>query len=388
MKNAVKVIASVMLAASLAVGLSGCGGGEGGEVSGVMDKAPGAGAASSGSDMPVVNWKMASTWGSGTTHYTCDTRFAEMVSILTDGRFTITNYGEGELCSSSQCFDYVQNGTVQAAGDCATYWVGKNPAFELLNSTVDDFSGMDYFLWINEADGMDIYNEVYGEYGMVYFPIACTWSESGLRSSKPITSLDDLRKMKVRMGTVTVGKAFEKLGISTVSVSGGELYESMQRGVIDACEFSTPYADDSLKLQEVAKYWCTPGWHQSAGVNGVMINKAAYDQLPDEYKEAISLAASITRAEKMGEYFWNDALVSKKMVEEEGVTVTHLDDDSMQQILDAYQECLEEEAAESPQMQKILDSMAAYRENVDFYRAQIGKYGFGFNKEDEAEDSQ
>lgn len=350
-----------------------------------MNAAPGAendaNGAAGNSDLPIVTWKMASTWGSGNTHFSCDTRFAELVGQLTGGRFTITNYGEGELCSGSQCFDYVQDGTVQAAGDCAAYWSGRNTAFELLNSTVDNFSGMDYYLWINEADGLEVYQSIYGKYNMMYFPIACTWSESGIRSSVPITSLADMQKLKLRMGSVIPGKALGKLGVSTVSVSGGEIYESMQRGVIDACEFSTPYADDSLKLQEVAKYWCTPCWFQSAGVNGVMINQDAWNELPVEYQEAIELAASITRAEKMGEYMWNDARIASKMVEEDGVTMTSLDDASMEAILAAYDEALTEEAASNPDIQYILDSMDAYRGVVDFYRGKLDKYGFGFVKD-------
>ena len=79
----------------------------------------------------------------------------------------------------------------------------------------------------------------------------------------------------VLLGGVMAGRAAEKLGINITTVAASELYESLQRGVIDGGEFSTPCSDDSLKLQEVAKYWCSPAWYQSGGVNGVMINKDA-----------------------------------------------------------------------------------------------------------------
>lgn len=379
-----KRIVAAMLSLALVFGCTACNSGDNSANSqgGAMNQAQVGGDNSNiTDDLPSITWKMGSTWGTGNTHFTCDTRFAELVGILTNGKFTITNYGDGELCSGSQCFDYVQEGTIQAAGDCAAYWAGKNTAFELLNSTVDNFSGMDYFLWINEADGLEVYQKIYGQYNIVYFPIACTWSESGIRSSKPINTLDDLKQMKLRMGSVIPGKALSNLGVGVVSVSGSEIYESMQRGVIDACEFSTPYADNSLALQEVAKYWCQPCWFQSAGVNGVMINKDAYDALPTEYQEAIALAASITRAEKMAEYMWNDAQIATQMVEEDGVTITTLDDESLEIILAEYDKVLAEEAASNPDITYILDSMAAYREVVDMYRSELGKYGFGFVKE-------
>lgn len=377
---------ALFLALTMLLSLSACGSkpsGDNSQGGGAMGNAavqnPNTGSADDG--LPTITWKMGSTWGSGNTHFTCDQRFAELVGQLTGGKFTITNYAEGELCSGSQAFDYVSEGTIEAAGDCGAYWSGKNTAFELLNSTVNDFSGMDYFLWINQADGLEVYQTIYGKYNMIYFPIACTWSESGIRSSVPVTSLDDLKALKLRMGSVIPGKALKELGVGVVSVSGSEIYESMQRGVIDACEFSTPYADNSLKLQEVAKYWCTPCWFQSSGVNGVMINKDAWDKLPKEYQDAVALAASITRAEKMAEYMWNDAKVYTQMTEQDGVTITHLDDASFNTIIETYNRVLAEEAAANPDIQYILDSQAAYRAVVDDYRAELGNYGFGFNKD-------
>lgn len=379
-----KKVLSLILALALAVGCTACQSNENSSTGGVIDQANAAQEnqpSQTGSDLPSITWKMVSTWGSGNVHYQCDLRFSELVSYLTGGKFKIQNYAEGELCSASQCFDYVEEGTVQAAGDCAAYWVGRNSAFELLNDTVDDFTGMDYFLWINEAGGLECFQELYGQFNMTYFPICCSWSESGLRSSVPITSLKDLQNLKIRMGSVLPGKALQKLGVSTVSVSGSELYESMQRGVIDACEFSNPYADDSLKLQEVAKYWCVPCWFQSAGILGVMINKDAWNALPEEYQEAVEMAAYMTQAEKMAEYFWNDAATATKMIEQEGVTVTSMDDESMEKVLAAYREVLAEEAKANPDVEMIMNSMAAYREKVDMYRGMLGKYGFGFVKE-------
>lgn len=376
-----KRVTALLCTFAMLLSLSACGGSSSNQGGTMGNASVNSGSQTDNSTLPTITWKMGSTWGSGNTHFTCDQRFAELVSELTGGKFTITNYSEGELCSGSQAFDYVSEGTIQAAGDCAAYWSGKNTAFELLNSTVNDFSGMDYFLWINQADGLEVYQTIYGKYNIVYFPIACTWAESGIRSSVPVTSLSDLQKLKLRMGSVIPGKALKELGVGVVSVSGSEIYESMQRGVIDACEFSTPYADDSLKLQEVAKYWCMPCWFQSSGVNGVMINKDAWDQLPTEYQDAIAQAASIARAEKMAEYMWNDAKMYTQMTTQDGVTITHLDDQSFNTIIETYERVLAEEAAANADIQYILDSQAAYRQVVDPYRAELGNYGFGFVKD-------
>ena len=138
-----RLMASLLCGAvgAATLGLSGCGNAAD---SGMMDAANANAVAGGSSDLPVITWKMGSTWGDGNIHFTCDERFSELVSQLTDGRFTITNYPEGSLCAANQLFDYVQNGTIQCGGDWGGYWSGKDTAFELLSTTMDNFTGMDY----------------------------------------------------------------------------------------------------------------------------------------------------------------------------------------------------------------------------------------------------
>ena len=145
----------------------------------------------------------------------------------------LTNYPEGSLCAANQLFDYVQNGTIQCGGDWGGYWSGKDTAFELLSTTMDNFTGMDYYIWITQGGGLQCYQDMYGKYNMTYFPIMINHAESGIRSTRPITSIKDMQSMKIRLGGVMAGRAAEKLGINITTVAASELYESLQRGVID-----------------------------------------------------------------------------------------------------------------------------------------------------------
>ena len=320
-----KCLALLLIAAMAVSMLAGCGS----TTSGMMDTANANAVAAGDSSLPVVTWKMGSTWGAGNVHFTVDQRFAEILSALTNGRFTVTNYAEGELCSASQLFDYVSQGTIQCGGDWGGYWSGRDTAFELLSTIMDDFTALDYYTWIYEAGGIDCYKELYGQYNMEYFPLVTNPSESGIRSVKPINSIADMQKMKIRLGGMMAGKAAQKLGINITAVAASELYESLQRGVIDGGEFSGPKADDSLKLQEVAPYWCAPAWYQSAGVNGVMVNKDAWEQLPEAYQTAFEMAARLCCSEQLARYIYNDMTVTNQMIDEQGVTVTHLPEEDM-----------------------------------------------------------
>ena len=130
MKRVFAMMLTLCMALSL---LAGCGSTK----SGTMDTANANAIAAGDSSLPVVTWKMGSTWGAGNVHFTVDKRFTELVSQLTNGRFTITNYSEGELCSASQLFDYVSQGTIQCGGDWGGYWSGKDTAFELLSTIME-----------------------------------------------------------------------------------------------------------------------------------------------------------------------------------------------------------------------------------------------------------
>lgn len=253
------------------------------------------------------------------------------------------------------------------------------PYIELLSTTMDNFTGMDYYIWITQGGGLKCYQDMYGKYNMTYFPIMINHAESGIRSTKPITSIKDMQSMKIRLGGVMAGRAAEKLGINITTVAASELYESLQRGVIDGGEFSTPCSDDSLKLQEVAKYWCSPAWYQSGGVNGVMINKDAWNKLPEEYQNAIQMAAEICTSEQLSRYLWMDFDSTKKMLEEDGCVVTKMNQDDWNTIRETCRQVYEEEAAKNENFNMVYSSMQDYREHADTYRAMLGDYGWGFN---------
>lgn len=338
--------------------------------------------AATGGDGPEVTWKMGSTWGSGNIHFLADQRFAELVGQFTGGKFVIQNYAEGELCAANQLIDYVQDGTIEAGGDWGGYWAGRDTTFEILSTLIDDFDSTDYFNWFYEGGGLDCYNYIYNQYNIQYFPIALTGTESGIRSTKAIESLDDMKGMKIRLGGVLAGKVGQELGINITTVAAAELYESLQRGVIDAGEFSGPWADDSLKLQEVCPYWCAPAWYQSAGVNGVMINMDAWNALPAEYQEAVAMAAELTVAESFHKYHWNNAATTNKMLQEQGVTITKMNDKDYQTIRDTALKVYEAEAAANENFKYVWDSMEAYRNTMNVYRDWLGDYSFGYNRPD------
>lgn len=365
-KSGILVVTIVFM---MAMALSGCDGG-------VVNNNGGSGEEGSSEK---VNWRLASCWADGTFLFSVDQKFCENVGRLTNGNFVIKPYGVGELGASDQVFDMVANGTVEAGGDWPSYWTGKSTGFDLLATTMFDFSNWDYYVWIYEGGGLeDAYNYMFNQFGMRYLPTAITPMESGIRSNVPINSLADMAKLKIRFAGKIQGMVAAKIGVTPVTIATNELYESLQRGVVDAAEYSGPYNDDILKIQEVTKYWLTPGWHQTSSVYGAMLNMDAYDKLPEDYQQALEDAANLTMVEYMAKYTWEDAQATQRILDS-GVTATTLPEDEMERLRQYTKEAIEQMAAENKDYAHVYNSMMNYRKTMEAYRNALGDWGFGIN---------
>lgn len=365
-----KKLWAIMLVLMMIVAVTGCGGAAATESGGDT---------SSDNSGEVYNWRLASCWADGTFLFSVDQRFCELVGELSNGQLNIKPYGVGQLGAANQVFDLVSGGTVEAGGDWPSYWTGKNTGFDLLATTFYGFSNFDYYVWIYEGGGLeDGYNYMFNQYNMVYFPTAITGMESGIRSNKPINKLADMDGMKIRFAGKIQGIVAEQFGVTPVTIAANELYESLQRGVIDAAEYSGPYNDDIMKIQEVTKYWLVPGWHQTSSVYGAMINQDAYNSLSDKLKKCIEEAAKLTCHEYTAKYIWNDALATQRILDS-GVETTTLPEDEMKWLEETKTKAAEQMAADNPDYAYVLNSQIQYLKTIASYREALGQWGFGSN---------
>ncbi|MDP5306657.1 TRAP transporter substrate-binding protein DctP [Paracoccus spongiarum] len=323
-------------------------------------------------------WTMTSTWPSSLELIEIDKHWVELAnSLVDDDKLTIEFYEGGSLVPAGEVFGAVESGTIQAGADWPGYWAGRDSAFSPLATTASLFNAVDYVNWIQEWGGADLYNEVYGKFGMVYLPYGVTNNESGFRTvSKAIKTVDDLKGLRLRLSGLEQGKLLEKLGGNQVSMAGGEIYQSLERGVIDGAEFSTPNVDFSGGFQQVTKYWSTPGWHQSSSVFGVMINKASWDALDDETRERLEIAADATM-------LWSLAFTEKRATEafaqftEAGTEINRLDDAALEQIQTLANETIQEVACENPLSAKVYASQISYLQDYATWRDASAPFNLG-----------
>ncbi|MDX5433957.1 MAG: TRAP transporter substrate-binding protein DctP, partial [Halomonas sp.] len=229
------------------------------------------------------------------------------------------------------------------------------------------FNGVDYLNWIQQWGGFELYQEVYGQYNMVYLPYGITNNESGFMGRTPIESLADLDGKRLRLSGRDQGRVLERLGGSQVTLSGGEIYQAVERGVVDGAEFSTPGVDYNAGFAEVVEYWATPGWHQSASVFGVMINKDAWDALSEETQEKLRIAADATLAWSLA---WSERQSTEGTVkfQEAGVEISTYGEEDMARIQEVTNEVIVEGACEDPMHAKVYHSMISYLQHYANWR--------------------
>jgi len=325
-----------------------------------------------------ITWRYTTTWTPAIQLIEGDRHFVKNANKLTRGELNLKFFEGDSLVSPFEVFDAVSQGTIEAGGDWPNYWAGKDTAFDLLGSYPFGLTPIDYMVWIYQGGGLDIYQEVYGKFGMVYLPHCVTPMESGVRGNKPINSIGDYKGLKIRMSGMAQGKILKEIGAAQTMLAGGEIYQALEKGVIDAGEFCSPSIDWSMGFQEVTKYWASPGWHQPASLTGVMINKKAWDQLPDHLKVALKYAAMASFVESFT-FFEYGAIEGTQKFLDKGIKITRLSDEDLVKLQEIANKHTLEACKQNPLFAKVAYSQFKFLKDVSQWRDIASPFTYGRN---------
>jgi len=326
-----------------------------------------------------IKWRMGSTWTPAINLYKGDQEMIKYVKEMTGGNFEITWFPSGSLMKAFEYFDGCSKGVVEMAGDWPSYWAGKDPAFDFLGSFPFGFDNMDYITWMYDFGGLELMQELYGKYGMTYFSLGSTPSESGFRTSEktgPIKTLADYKGKKLRTPSRATIWILEQLGAAPISMPGGEIYLAMERGTLDGAEFSSPGIDWEMGFAEITKYWSVPCWFQPASQVGVMVNLKAYNSLSPEHQAILKYAAQAA-AIKATAFYEGESGRSIERFIEKGTEIVELDDASLVKLEElAGQYCLIQ-AKKSEMYARFLKSQMEYLKEYKDWRDMTGRFGHG-----------
>jgi TRAP-type mannitol/chloroaromatic compound transport system substrate-binding protein len=242
--------------------------------------------------MPMINWQMATSWPlSLDTIFGGAKTIADRVSALTGGRFTITPRPAGELAPPLEVLNVVSQGAVPCGHTAGYYYVGKTPAAAFGTSVPFGLNAQQQNAWLYEGGGLKALQELYGrKFGIIQFPAGNTGGQMGGWFRKEISTVSDLQGLKMRIPGLG-GQVMAKLGVTVQTLPGGEIFQALQTGAIDAAEWVGPYDDEKLGLNRVAQYYYYPGWWEPGPTLEVQVNLKEWQKLPLIYQTAFQTAA-------------------------------------------------------------------------------------------------
>lgn len=300
-----------------------------------------------------IRWKMVMPWSKGLLFYDIASHFADSVRLASAGRLDIKAFAADELVPAMQSLDAVSTGAAEVGHDWPGYWKGKNEAFVALASVPFGLDAELYNIWLYERGGIEMMQEIYGKFNLFALPGGQVGHEMGLFSNKRATKMEDFKGMRVR----TPGwymDIMNNLGASVSPLPGGEVYLALERGVIDAAEFSSPAINYPLGFDDVTKFVIQPGVHQPATQCALFFNKDAYEKLPEDLKWIIDIAAKETQ---LWAYNWVNNLNAKSIpLFQKKVEFVHMDADTRTQFRKTTKEYMDTVKAKFPEVKKILDS--------------------------------
>ena len=273
-----------------------------------------------------VEASMVATWGRDFPGLgTGAQRFAQRISDLSDGRIQVTYYAANERVKAFDSFDEVASGNSQMYHAADYYWVKKHPAFGYFTSVPFGFTYTEMNAWIRFGGGQELWDELTDQFGTKSFMAGNTGVQMGGWFNKKINSPNDFKGLKMRIPGLG-GQVIGKLGGSPVSLPGGQIYENLVSGAIDATEWVGPWNDEAMKFQEAAKYYYYPGMHEPGSMLACGTNKSWFTSLSKSDQMIIEAAAAMENDVMMAEYNAKNGAALSRLINDHGVKLEQFND--------------------------------------------------------------
>ena len=309
-------------------------------------------------------WKMVTTWppnfpilGEG-----CKL-FAKWVKEMSNGRMDIKIYGGGELVPALESFNAVSSGAAECGHGAAYYWAGITPSSQFFASVPFGMNAQQMNAWILSGGGLELWEELYAKFNLIPMLGGNTGVQMGGWFNKKINSVADLKGLKMRMPGLG-GKVLEKAGGNPILIAGGELYTSLERGVIDATEWIGPYHDYIMGFHHIAKYYYSPGWHEPGTTLELIFNKEKFEALPNDLQVIMRTAAARLNLWMLSESETKNIIYLKKIKAESSAELRQYPQDVLMELKKYTDEVLKEVTASDSFAKKVYQSFNRFRKDA------------------------
>ncbi|GIK87909.1 MAG: TRAP transporter substrate-binding protein [Burkholderiales bacterium] len=312
-----------------------------------------------------MEWRMVTSWppnlpGPGTSA----TWLAERITRMSEGKLTVKVFGAGQLAPATGVFDAVSQGAAEMYHSVPTYWRGKSAGIVLFGNMPFGLMAPEQHAWMLHGGGQALYDEMYARFNLKGFLCGNTGNQWMGWFKREIKSLQDFKGLRFRTPGLG-GEMYRRMGASVVQLPGGEIFQALQAGTIDAAEFIGPWSDAALGFHQAAKFYYWPGVQEPSSAEECVINKAKWDGLSAELKQVIEVACNATYAYSTTEYIVRNPPALRTLVDKHGVQVREAPRDVLVAAGNAAGEIMGELLSDSDALvKKIATAYVAFRENA------------------------
>jgi len=325
-----------------------------------------AGAAPAVHAQAAIRWRLTSAFPKALdTIYGAAETFSRKVKDMSGGKIEISVHAAGELVPTAGLVDAVQNGTVEMGHTAPYYYFGKDETFALGCAIPFGLNSRQMTAWQYDGNGLKLMREFYSNYNMTSFPMGNTGAQMGGWFRKEIKTVADYKGLKFRVGGFA-GKVIARLGGVPQNIPGGEIYQALEKGTIDAAEWVGPYDDQKLGFNKVAPFYHYPGWWEGGPQLDLFVNNKAYDTLNAEQKAIIEGAAAYAHTEMQAKYDARNPTALKQLVANKAKLVAF-----PKPVLDAaFKESMalySELSAKNPNWKKVYEDYSNFRRESNLW---------------------
>ena len=294
------------------------------------------------------------------------TTFAEKVERVSGGSLEVRLFEPGALVPALEAIQATSKGSVDAAWSTAGYIAGTDMAFNFFTAVPFGPDAPEYLAWMYEGGGLELADEMFAEQNVKFIPCLVLSPEASGWFREEITSLDDLKGMKIRFFGLGA-RVLDKLGVATQLLAGGDIFQALQLGTIDATEFSNPVIDEGFGFYQIAKYYYFPGWHQPASISGLFINLDLWKGLSDQHKAMIEYTCGDMVRHVLVRSESEQAPAMQRMRDKHDVKIRYWPPEILAAYEKAWNEVVEEESKNNANFKKVYASYSKFREEFKLW---------------------
>ncbi len=262
----------------------------------------------------VYRWGMPTSWPTSLDNlYGGAVNLANYLREMTDGQVDIEVFPAGAQIGALEVFDAVASGAFEVGHTASYYYIGKDPAHAFFTAVPFGMTAPQITSWVHSGGGQELWDELNAPNNMMALLAGNTGMQMAGWFNVEINSPDDLRGISFRTAGLG-GQVYADVGVNVQTLPGGEIFLALERGAIDAAEWVGPHDDETLGLNNAARYYYGPGWAEPGAALCTYINLDAWNSLTPDLQRAFRVAAAAANSQMYSDYLAKDPAAFQRMI--------------------------------------------------------------------------